>query len=88
MPHKRTDSNQAKIVKDLRKKGYWLWLTHMVGHGFPDIIVLDKKLRLNLFEIKTDVGKLNELENKFWLTYRGRGATIRTADEAIAYMED
>jgi soluble P-type ATPase len=35
----RTDANQAQIVKALRGYGCKVFPTHMVGNGFPDLVV-------------------------------------------------
>jgi hypothetical protein len=37
---KRTDRNQAEIVKALRQVGASVGHTHEVGKGFPDIVFL------------------------------------------------
>lgn len=35
----RIDGNQIEIVKSLREEGLSVALTHVVGYGFPDIVV-------------------------------------------------
>ncbi len=69
---KRTDSNQASIVKALRKMGFTVFISSGVGNGFPDIVV-GAYCKNWLFEIK-DGGKAKSLqrltnaENLFHMT--------------------
>lgn len=35
----RTDGNQTLIVKQLRQLGYSVYITSMVGSGFPDLVI-------------------------------------------------
>lgn len=52
MRAKRVDDNQKRIVDELRKiPGVTVSHTHMIGQGFPDIVV-GCKGRNYLFEIK------------------------------------
>lgn len=48
---KRTDGNQTEIVEGLRKLGYSVAVTSMMGNGFPDIVVA-KDFKTMLVEIK------------------------------------
>ena len=48
---KRTDGNQTEIVEGLRKLGYSVAITSMMGKGFPDIVVA-KDFKTMLVEIK------------------------------------
>ena len=45
------DSNQPELVKELRKVGALVAMTHMVGGGFADLVVGYRK-RLVLLEVK------------------------------------
>lgn len=88
----KVDQNQKQIVTALRKMGYSVRHTHMIGKGFPDIIVgmiTKTGQRLNwLFEIKNDKKyksqqALTPDEKQFHDTWRGQVATITTIDEII-----
>lgn len=51
MPIKRTDANQKEIVEKLRSLGFSVWSTHVIGKGFPDLVV--GKYAMNfLIEVK------------------------------------
>lgn len=36
---KRKDGNQDKEVAELVARGYSVWDTHHIGHGFPDLLI-------------------------------------------------
>jgi hypothetical protein len=81
---KRTDSNQAEIIRDLRKAGYQVWDTHCLGAGYPDVNVLSKRNTVVLMEIKTKTGKLTDDEvefHKLWPV-----AIVRSIDDALSVM--
>ena len=79
---KRTDANQSEIVNALRLGGASVTTLHMVGHGFPDIVVGFRGINY-LIEIKTETGKLTNDEIKWHEQWQGQKATIRTIEEAI-----
>ena len=78
----KIDINQGDIVLALRRAGCTVFPTHMVGHGFPDIVVgrHDKNW---LMEIKSDSGKLTPDERVFFADWRGQVCVVRSADEAL-----
>ena len=80
---KRVDANQHEIVEALRCiPGVSVTCTHMVGHGFPDIIV--GFLGYNyLLEIKTEKGKLTDSEIKWQNGWAGRCSIVHTVEEAF-----
>lgn len=87
MKAKKTDANQQQIVKDLRKCGYTVFITSMVGNGFPDLTVGAHGLTF-LFEVKDGTKykscqKLTNLENLFHLTWKGQASIITSAQQAI-----
>lgn len=47
----RTDANQTLIVKQLRQLGYSVYITSMVGKGFPDLVI-GKRNKNYLVELK------------------------------------
>lgn len=92
MQAKRVDSNQPKVVADLRKAGVVVFHTHEVGKGFPDIICAYPGDKQNyLFEIKDpekppSARKLTEKESLFHGTWPGQVNIIETAADALEIM--
>lgn len=75
MPYlKRTDSNQKRITNALKRLGYSVIDCSGVGRiipGFPDLLVIGNHIPSGMVmmafaEIKTDKGKLNENQVKFF----------------------
>ena len=64
----RTDNNHAEIRDGLREAGWWVWDTHDMGNGFPDLIALNSSGRFVLLEVKSPGGKLTSDERDFFLT--------------------
>jgi len=84
---KRTDTNQAEIVKALRRVGAIVQDLHEVGKGCPDILV-GYHGKNYLLEIKYQGGKLNEREKEWHADWRGQVCTVWTPEQAIfAVME-
>ena len=83
---KRTDSNQKEIMDALRKAGYSVFDLHCVGKGFPDIIVGCHNHNI-LVEIKSEGGKLNELEHKFFNTWQGPMCVVNSVEEALTSVD-
>ncbi|HWY33435.1 MAG TPA: hypothetical protein VNX68_02240 [Nitrosopumilaceae archaeon] len=84
---KRIDANQNEIVATLRKIGCSVFITSMVGHGFPDI-VCGHGGKNYLFEIKDgdkskSCRKLTNLENLFHLSWQGSAHIITCTQDAI-----
>lgn len=79
---KRTDANQAEIVKALRDIGASVTITSELGHGFPDLAVGFRGCT-TLLEIKTENGLLTADEARWHAEWRGQAAIVRTVDEAI-----
>jgi len=84
---KRIDTNQTKIVYALRKSGCSVYVTSMVGHGFPDIVVGFDGINY-LFEIKNPDNppskrKLTEDEEKFFHTWAGAVFCVTSCDEIM-----
>lgn len=83
----KVDDNQKDIVKQLRKLGYCVSHTHMIGEGFPDIIV-GARQRNFLFEIKDGSKpksrrKLTEDEVNFHSAWCGQIDVIESIEDAI-----
>jgi len=84
---KRVDGNQDSIAKALSKLGYSVHRTHMVGDGFPDIVVGAGKTNY-LFEIKNpDMSpskrKLSPDEEIFHLSWQGQVDVILSLHDAL-----
>ena len=81
---RRTDANQKDIVRALRQCGCSVLDLSAVGSGCPDILVSDREGVLHLMEIKIEKGKLNELQENFFETWRGRKPiVVRSVAEAL-----
>lgn len=88
---KRTDRNQADIVRDLRALGYSAYPTHELGRGFPDIAV-GFRGRNFLFEIKDpdqppSKRRLTDDEQEWHESWQGQVDVIHSADEAVRVIE-
>lgn len=83
----RTDSNQTEIVKALRKIGCTVTPTHMVGDGFPDLVVGRNGVN-HLLEIKDGAKvpskrELTKDEKKFHIEWRGTVNIVYSVDDAL-----
>ena len=88
MTRARVDGNQAAIVVDLRKIGYWVEPTHMVKRGYPDINVLLPGVVI-LFEIKQPGEPLTKDEIEFHEHARAINApvfVIYCTEDALHYI--
>ena len=91
MRAKRTDANQTEIVEGLRKHGYKVFITSMVGAGFPDIVCGAHGYNF-FFEIKDGSKppshrKLTPPEREFHNTWQGQIAIITCLEDALDYLE-
>lgn len=85
----RTDENQTEIVKLFRKLGYSVHHTHMIGQGFPDLVVGNFGHNY-LIEIKD--GKkvkskqsLTDDENDFRLKWKGQYTIINSVNQLLEW---
>jgi hypothetical protein len=83
----RTDANQSEIVAMLRKAGYSVTPTHMVGKGFPDLTV-GKHGKVWLLEVKDgskppSARKLTDDEWKWHDAWRGHVAVVESPEQAL-----
>jgi DNA-directed RNA polymerase subunit M/transcription elongation factor TFIIS len=81
----KTDDNQREIVEALRKAGCSVTPTHMVGSGFPDIVVGYNGVNY-LIEIKASKKDLNLTESMWHSGWRGQSYIARTAEEALGIV--
>ncbi len=78
---RKVDGNQREIVEGLRALGYSVRHTHIVGKGFPDLVVGKFGFTL-LVEVKRAGEKLTPDEKDFFETWTG-AAIIGTSVEHI-----
>lgn len=86
----RTDRNQAEIVSALRKVGCSVTPTHMVGDGFPDLVVGRNGIN-HLIEIKDgakppSARELTKDEKKFHIEWRGTVHVVYSVDDALKLL--
>lgn len=80
----RVDKNQKEIVEAFRSLGYSVAHTHTIGRGFPDIAI-GKNGATHLIEIKTEKGKLTDLEKSFQDAWKGSLKVIRNLEDVLAF---
>ena len=83
----RVDGNQKHIVGIFRKLGATVAHTHMIGQGFPDIVVGYKGLN-HLVEIKDprmppSCRKLTQDEQTFFDEWNGSAVIIENEQDCI-----
>ncbi|MDJ0728128.1 MAG: hypothetical protein QNJ38_23775 [Prochloraceae cyanobacterium] len=83
---RRVDLNQKQIVKELREYGATVAHTHIIGKGFPDIVV-GYSGKNYFFEIKNPGKKLTEKESVWIDSWRGQVNVIETSQQAIQIIE-
>lgn len=76
------DGNQKPIVAALRKVGASVELIHREGRGVPDLLV-GWRSRNHLLEVKSEKGKLNELQVDWHASWRGTVHVVRSPEEAL-----
>lgn len=87
---KRTDSNHVAVMFALRRIGATVQSTHMVGVGFPDIVVGYRRKNF-LLEIK-DGRKtpsrraLTDDEAAFHKSWNGQVETVNSPEEAVRFI--
>ncbi len=90
----RTDANQPEIVAAYRALGWTVVHTHMVGNGFPDLIVGRSFEITDLIEIKNggkppSERRLTPDEERFKNNWLGRPVRIiESVDDVIAHNEE
>lgn len=89
---KRVDANQNAIVKQLRKMGFSVAITSMVGKGFPDLVVANWYMTV-LVELKDpskppSARKLTEDEKKFHDSWCGDIVVATKLEDIIQLLEN
>ncbi|RCK72784.1 MAG: hypothetical protein ANABAC_1318 [Anaerolineae bacterium] len=83
---KKTDLNHTEIREGLRKAGYFVWDTHELGRGFPDLLVVSKAGVIVLLEVKSPRGKMTPDEQRFYSCFPGHLAVVQSLEEALEYL--
>ena len=78
----RIDSNQPEIVRDLRRVGAFVFPTHTLGRGFPDLVVVYHGT-VYLLEVKIPGGTLTPDEQKFYEDSQGAPYIVRSSEDAL-----
>ena len=86
----KVDGNQSEIVRYLRAMGASVYPTHVVGGGFPDIVVGYRGVNY-LFEIKDPSQppsrrKLTPEELAFHDGWGGQVAVVETVEDCVRVM--
>lgn len=83
---KKSDTNQAQIVKTLRSLGVFVFSLHEVGRGCPDLLCSYRGKWL-MAEIKNGkLGKLTDSQKKFHAGCKAPIAILTCPDDAIAWV--
>lgn len=87
---KATDSNHAQIRDQLRKLGVWVWDTHALGNGFPDLLACARG-RFVLLELKDpsqppSKRRLTKAEQAFYLGCPGPIKLVMTVTQALVAL--
>ena len=85
---KKTDKNQASVVKALRDFGADVYSLHTVGGGIPDLLVLYEGNTL-LFEVKDGADKkLTPLQIKLFANWKGGHLhRVNSPEEAVEILK-
>lgn len=83
----KSDANQQEIVDALREVGASVWVTHRVGHGFPDLVVGYRGITY-LMEIKDgnkadSATKLTPDEETFFEEWKGHACVVYSVTDAL-----
>jgi hypothetical protein len=87
MRAKKIDANQTQIVNNLRQIGVSVFITSMLGKGFPDL-VLGYRGKNYLIELKDgnkvkSQKKLTDHEQRFFDSWQGQVAKCESIEEII-----
>lgn len=78
----KVDGNQRTVVEALRRAGWTVRHTHMIGKGWPDVVAAKERLNL-LVEIKMPGEKLTPDEAEFWQTWPGPKVIVYSEQDAV-----
>ena len=83
----KIDSNQIEMRLAFRKLGARVLSLAAIGKGCPDLLICYRGI-LYLIEVKTEKGKLNDLQKKWHSDWGGPVKTLYSTDEAIAWVSE
>lgn len=86
MTAKRTDGNQAEIVRALRQAGAAVYCAHSMGHGFPDLVIAFREQTI-LAEVKMPKGKLTRAERLWHAAWPVPVPILRSVEDALRMLE-
>ena len=84
---RKTDTNQAEIVKALRKLGCSVHSLHKVGQGLPDLLVGYRGRNLSV-EVKAEKGTYTPDQIAWLDKWRARVYTIRSVEEVCELVSE
>lgn len=83
----RVDKNQARIVSTVRQMGASVYSLADVGNGVPDVLVGIFGIS-EVWEIKSETGKLTEDQVRFHNEFKGSVRIIRSSADAIRRIQE
>jgi Holliday junction resolvase len=91
MRARRTDTNQGKLVKEMRDMGMSVHITSGLGSGFPDLVAGFRGINY-LFEVKDEnkppsKKRLTPDEQKFFADWNGTVYKIEKIEEVVEIIE-
>lgn len=84
---RRTDANHAEIVAAYRALGVDVADTHIVGAGFPDLVVAVDGA-CDLVEVKTADGKFTAAEIEFIRHWPKPVVTVRSIEDVARHVAE
>ena len=84
---RKTDSNQADIVKAFRKLGCSVQSLHRLGQGLPDLLV-GYRGRNHIVEVKGEDGDYTPRQLEWIDKWRARVYTIRSVEEVCDLVSE
>ena len=84
---RKTDSNQAEIVKAFRKLGCSVQSLHRLGQGLPDLLV-GHRGRNHIVEVKSEDGDYTPKQLEWIDKWRARVYTIRSVEEVCDLVSE
>jgi hypothetical protein len=82
----RRDKTHSLVIEALRAYGWTVRDTSRVGQGFPDLLIA-KRGRTVLVEIKTSTGRLKEVQKVFLMEWPGEWAILTSLDDVEEFND-
>jgi hypothetical protein len=82
----KVDGNHGLLVEALRAYGWVVRDTSRVGQGFPDLLIA-KRGRTVLVEVKTPKGRLEEAQKVFLMEWPGEWAILTSLDDVERFND-